>query len=300
MKQSLTLLLLLPLAAMLSCTKTIDKKVVGNEVSLLEIKIKGQLGAAVIERDLDEARATVYIMDSPDYPFAAAPVEGIVVSAGASASVSTGQTLNFSNPERRARITVTAESGKTLDWNIYLAPYDAFYVGEWAIVNIKLHCNQRVSGSGDGAWDTPLNGSEFGTFGLAEYDNHVIIKMNPEPEDNTLTGTITNTAGLDGEYGHFWGVYAPYSEAEPLDMDSRLRYLLPPGEAEWKLELTTGQMRITKDNITSTMIFGTDEWDNTLFRFILPDAGGEPSRDGFYDNMWRSSTELFYVMIKIK
>ena len=300
MKQSLTLLLLLPLAAMLSCTKTIDKKVVGNEVSLLEIKIKGQLGAAVIERDLDEARATVYIMDSPDYPFAAAPVEGIVVSAGASASVSTGQTLNFSNPERRARITVTAESGKTLDWNIYLAPYDAFYVGEWAIVNIKLHCNQRVSGSGDGAWDTPLNSSEFGTFGLAEYDNHVIIKMNPEPEDNTLTGTITNTAGLDGEYGHFWGVYAPYSEAEPLDMDSRLRYLLPPGEAEWKLELTTGQMRITKDNITSTMIFGTDEWDNTLFRFILPDAGGEPSRDGFYDNMWRSSTELFYVMIKIK
>ncbi len=300
MKQSLTLLLLLPLAAMLSCTKTIDKKVVGNEVSLLEIKIKGQLGAAVIERDLDEARATVYIMDSPDYPFAAAPVEGIVVSAGASASVSTGQTLNFSNPERRARITVTAESGKTLDWNIYLAPYDAFYVGEWAIVNIKLHCNQRVSGSGDGAWDTPINGSEFGTFGLAEYDNHVIIKMNPEPEDNTLTGTITNTAGLDGEYGHFWGVYAPYSETEPLDMDSRLRYLLPPGEAEWKLELTTGQMRITKDNITSTMIFGTDEWDNTLFRFILPDAGGEPSRDGFYDNMWRSSTELFYVMIKIK
>ena len=286
--------LLVPLVVP-SCTKTIDKEVMSNEVTLLEIKIKGQLGSAVIERSFDEAKATVYIMDRPDYPFAAAPVEGIVVSSGASASVSAGQTLNFSNPERRARITVTAESGKTLEWNIYLAPYDAFYVGEWAIVNIKLHCNQRVSGSGDGVWDTPLNGSEFGTSGLPEYDNHVIITLNP-----TLTGTITNTPGLDGEYGHFWGVYAPYSAESPLDMDPRLRHLLPPGEATWKLELSTGQMRITKDNITSTMIFGTDEWDNTLFRFILPDAGGEPSRDGFYDNMWRSSTELFYVMIKIK
>ena len=291
--------LLLPFAA-LSCTKTIDKAVMSNEVTLLEIKIKGQLGSAVIERSFDEAKATVYIMDSPDYPFAAVPVEGIVVSAGATASVSSGETLNFSNPERRARITVTAESGKTLEWNIYLAPYDAFYVGEWAIVNIKLHCNQRVSGSGDGVWDTPLNGSEFGSFGVPEYDNHVIITMNPEPEDNSLTGTITNTAGLDGEYGHFWGVYTPYSAEDPLDMDPRLRHLLPPGESTWKLDLTTEQMRITKDNITSTMIFGTDEWDNTLFRFILPDAGGEPSRDGFYDNMWRSSTELFYVMIKIK
>ena len=126
--------------------------------------------------------------------------------------------------------------------------------------------------------------------------NHFCVSF----EIVSLTGTITNTPGLDGEYGHFWGVYSPYSEAEPLDMDPRLRYLLPPGEASWKLELTTGQMRITKDNITSTMIFGTDEWDNTLFRFILPDAGGEPARDGFYDNMWRSSTELFYVMIKIK
>lgn len=298
MKAIRWIIILLPLV--LACTKTIDKNVVSNELSLLEIKIQGQLGTAVIERDFDEARATVYVMDSPGFPYSAVPVEGIVVSACAKASVKSGETLNFSNPERRAKITVTAESGKTLDWWIYLEPYDAFYVGEWAIVNIKLHCNQRVSGSGDGAWDTPLNGSEFGTSGLPEYDNHVIITMNPEPEDNMLTGTITNTPGADGEYGHFWGVYSPYSEESPLDMDPRLRHLLPPGESTWKLELTTGQMRITKDNVTSTMIFGTDEWDNTLFRFPLPDAGGEPSRDGFYDNMWRSSTDLYYVMIKIK
>lgn len=292
-------ILILTAVAALGCVKTIDKDLPGNEMSLLELKVKGQLGTAVIERDEDECSATVYVMESPTYPYSAVPVEGIVVSSGATASVSKGGTLNFSNPERRARITVTSESGKSLVWNIYLEAYDAFYVGEWAVVNVKLHCNQRVSGSGDGAWDTPLNGSEFGSFGLPEYDDHVIITMNEEPEDNMLTGTINHTAGPDGEYGHFWGVYSPYSEEEPLDMDPRLRHLLPPGEATWKLDLTTGQMRITRGNVTSTMIFGTDEWDNTLFRFPLQDAGKEPARDGFYDNMWRSSTELFYVMIKI-
>lgn len=294
-------LLLIPvLAGLVSCEKAIDSTRPGNEMSLLELKIQGQLGTAVIERNYDECRATVYVMERMDFPYAAVPVEGIVVSHGATPSVQKGGTLDFSNPERRARITVTSESGHSLVWNIYLETYDAFYVGEWAIVNVKLHCNQRVSGSGDGVWDTPLNGSEFGSFGLPEYDNHVIITMDDEPQDNMLTGTITNTPGLDGEYGHFWGVFAPYSEEEPLDMDPRLRHQLPPGQADWKLDLTTGQMRITKDNITSTMIFGSDEWENTLFRFPLQDAGGEPSRNGFYDNMWRSSTELFYVMIKIK
>ena len=297
MKQSL--ILSMALLGCLSCAKAIDSNDPGNGMTLLELKVQGQLGTAVIERDYDECRATVYVMDRLDFPYAAVPVVGVVVSHGATASVKAGETLNFSNPERRARITVTSGSGKSLVWNIYLKAYDAFYVGEWAIVNVKLHCNQRVSGSGDGAWDTPLNGSEFGSFGLGEYDDHVIITMNDEPEDNMLTGQITHTAGLDGEYAHFWGVYAPYSEEAPLDMDPRLRHLLPPGEASWKLDLTTGQMRITKDNVTSTMIFGTDEWDNTLFRFPLQNAGGEPSRDGFYDNMWRSSTELFYVMVKI-
>lgn len=285
--------------ALTSCVKTIDRTLPGNERSLLEIKIQGQLGKAVIERDEDECSATVYVMAMADYPYSAVPVEGIVVSEGATPSVGKGGTLNFSNPERRAKITVTSESGKTLDWFIYLETYDPFYVGEWRIIEVKLFCNQRVSGSGDGSWTTQLSGAEFGTYGLPEYDDHIIINMNPEPQDNTLLGTMEHTAGKDGEYGHFWGVYPPYSIETPLDMDPRLRHLLHPGESSWKLDLTTGQMEITKDNITSTMIFGT-EGDNVTFRFILPDAGKEPSQNGFYDNMWRSSVELFYVVYKIK
>lgn len=292
-------LILMTVLALSACVKTIDKVSPRDDRSLLELKIKGQLGSAVLERDEDECSATVYVMASADFPYDAVPVEGIVVSRGAVASVEKGGTLNFSNPERRARITVTSESGKTQDWFVYLEMYDAFYVGEWRIIEVKLACNQRVSGSGEGAWTTQISGSEFGSYGLPEYDDHIVISMNPEPQDNTLLGEMEHTAGADGEYGHFWGVYPPYSVEEPLDMDPRLRHLLHPGKSEWKLDLTTGQMHITKDNITSTMIFGT-EGDYTTFRFILPDAGKEPSQNGFYDNMWRSSTELFYVVYKIK
>ena len=120
------LILATALLGCICCTKAIDSDDPGNGMTLLELKIQGQLGTAVIERDYDECRATVYVMDRKDFPFSAVPVVGVVVSHGASSSVKAGQTLNFSNPERRARITVTSGSGKSLVWNIYLKAYDAF------------------------------------------------------------------------------------------------------------------------------------------------------------------------------
>ena len=38
-------------------------------------------------------------------------------------------------------------------------------------------------------------------------------------------------------------------------MNPRLRHLLPPGESQWTLDLTTNQMKITQNNVSSTMIF---------------------------------------------
>ncbi len=66
---------------------------------------------------------------------------------------------------------MTSRSGHTLDWWIYLETYDPFFLGTWRIVDVKLACNQRVSGVGDGAWTTQLSSGEFGTYGLPEYDD---------------------------------------------------------------------------------------------------------------------------------
>ena len=282
-----------------SCSKKIDSDFANRDVSLLEIKLKGQMGTAIIEHGSEGASATVYIMASPGYDYAAVEVLGLVVSHGAKASVKAGETLNFSNPERKAKITVTSESGNTLNWTIFLEAYDAFYVGTWRVIDVKLCCNQRLANCGDGSWETQLSGSEFGSFGKPEYDNRITITIDPIDETkNSLTGTITNDAGADGEYGHFWGVFSPYSVEAPMDMDPRLRYLIPPGEAVWELDLTTNRMHITKNNVTSVMTFAQDG-NNCRFRFILPSAASEPSQNGFHDNMWRSSYELYYVVYKM-
>ena len=281
-----------------ACTKNIDKDIPSNECSLLDIKITGQMGAMVVDRYENDAQVTVYIMQNSDYPFSQVNVEGIVVSSGAKASVQAGGTLNFQNPERRAKVTVTAESGKSLDWWITLQPYDAFYVGTWKVVDVKLHCDQRISNSGDGYWDTQLSGSEFG-HATEEYDNLIIITLDNEINGNNLTGTITNDSGPDGKWSNFYIVIGYYSPTNYLDMNPRLRYLLPPGTSTWTLNLTTNEMKITQNNITSTMKFRTNDWGGYDFVFPLPDATGEPWTNNEFSNMWRSSTELYYVVTKI-
>jgi hypothetical protein len=282
----------------ISCTKRINGDLPSREKSILEFKVKGQMGMATFERDGDNAQATVYILQRDDYVYSGVEVTGIVVSRYATASVKSGETLNFSNPERKAKVTVTSASGESLDWWIYLKSYDAFYVGTWKVDNVKLHCDQRISDSGSGVWDTQLSGSEFGNA-TEEYDNRVIITLDEEMSGNDLTGYVTNDAGADGLYSDFRIVTGFYTNDHPLDMNPRLRHLLPPGTARWTLNLTTGKMNITKDNITSTMVFGITEWGSRTFRFPLPDATGEPWTNNEYSNMWRSSTELFYEVTKI-
>ena len=283
----------------LGCTHDIDRDLASREVNLLEIKVKGQMGTAVLKRTDDKATAVLFVMESETFDYSKVPVDGIVVSHGAKASVEKGNTLNFSNPERKAKITVTSEAGNYIDWWVYLKPYDAFFVGTWKIEQVRLCCNQKIAGCGDGMWESPLNGPEFGGFCIPEYDNRITITMDGEVKNNKLTGKITNSAGSDGKYGNFWGVYLPYSNEEPLDMNPRLRHLLPPGEALWELDLTTNKMTITKDNISSTMFFG-GEGSTRKFRFSLPSAASEPSQNEFHDNMWRSSYELYYEVFKIK
>jgi hypothetical protein len=297
---------MLAAGAVISCSKTIDNDDAHRERDLLEIKLQGQMGTAVIERDGDDAKATLFVYPQGDFSYAAVEIEGVAVSAFATASIGMGDALNFNNPERRAKITVTSESGESLDWSIYVQEYDPFYVGVWSIVDVKLHCDQTVSGSGVSNWDTQwwnhteAGNGEFGTAGIPEFDNVITVTMNSEVVNNRVTGTITNAAGPDGEYGSFEGIMSPYSAEEPLDMNPRLRHLLPEGDATWELDLTTQQMRISKNNITSTMTFVT-EGDYVRFNFKLPDASGTPSEgNNFFDNMWRGSTDLFYVMQKVE
>ena len=249
-----------------SCTKDIDEKEPSNECSILDIQLTGQLGKATIERvDDNQGTVTLYIFEQADYPWEAVRVEALALSAYATADVSDGGTLDFRNPERKARIIVRSQTGKQVLWTVYLKPYDPFYVGTWAVSDIKIYLDQNISGNGTGKWDTSMGGSEFGLFASPELDNII-----------TITGE--------------------YTEDAPLDMDPRLRHLIPAGESDWMLDLSTNQMKISKNNITSTMTFSRDTSGNLFFDFALPDASGDTPGNNFYNNFWRSSYKFSYIV----
>ena len=284
--------------AVISCTKEIDEKEPSNECSILDIKLAGQLGKALIERvDDNQGTVTLYIFEQPDYPWSAVEIEALALSAYASADVAEGGTLDFRNPDRKARIIVRSQTGKQVLWTIVLKPYDPFYVGTWAINDIKIYVDQNISGNGTGKWDTSMGGSEFGTFASPEFDNLITITMNEEMTDGKFTGKIVNDAGPDGKYGSFKGVYpGEYTEDDPMDMDPRLRHLIPAGEADWVLDLSTDEMKITKNNITSTMTFSRDSSGNVFFNFALSDASGDTPGSNFYNNFWCSSYKFSYIV----
>ena len=284
-----------------SCTKDIDRNILSRERSILDIKLQGQLGSPRVERDGNTAKIKLFILDTNDFSYGNVNIEGLVVSSGATANVDKGSKLDFFNPEHKAKITVTSASGDKMDWSVYLEPYNAFYVGTWRIEDIKIYVDQNLSGVGTAKWETQMSGSEFGHYVQAEYDNRITITMTPSMVNGGFTGVITNNPGVDKEFGSFKGVYpGEYSIDAPLDMNSRLRHLIPTGEATWSLNLSSNEMKITKNNITSTMTFATDSWGNTLFEFTLPNATTDPAGSNFYNNFWRSSYKLSYILRKVE
>lgn len=283
-----------------SCIKEIDTVTLSRERSILDLKLYGQLGNPIIERTEDSSNVYIYILDNEKYPYDSVNVEGIVLSSQATSDVDKGSKLNFYNPERMSKITVISQSKEKQVWRIFLKPYNAFFVGTWRIEDLKIYVDQMLSGSGTGKWETQMNGNEFGYFATPEYDNQIKIEMSQNMVNGEFVGTINNDSGPDGLYGSFKGVYpGEYPLDNPLDMNPRLRHLIPPGESSWSLNLTTNEMKITQNNITSTLTFGTDTWGNTLFQFALPNASGDPAGSNFYNNFWRSSYKFTYVLRQV-
>lgn len=286
------------LVAGVSCTKEISKVLPSNECSVLDIRVYGQLGKAEIERIDDEnGLITIFINKTSTFPWANVKVEAIALSARATSDLGPDSTLDFYNPDRSAVLRVTSQTGKSVDWTIQLKPYDAFYVGVWQVIDAKIYVDQNISGCGTAAWETQISGDEFGYYASAELDNVITIRKDDEMLDGKFTGTITNDAGLDGQYGQFKAVWpGEYEIEKPLDMTSRLRHLIPEGESTWVLDLATNEMKITKNNITSTMTFETDSWGNMVFAFKLPNASSDPEGSNFFNNFWRSSYKFTYIV----
>lgn len=290
----------LSLVCACACTKKINTVEPSNECSVLDIKLSGQLGRATITRTSPErGDISIFVNTKGDFNWGAVKVESVSLSYGAHSDVVAGSVLDFYNPGHSASFKVYSQTGHPLTWNIHLEPYEPFYEGTWRIEDIKIYIDQTIAGVGEGKWDTSMKGDEFGYYATPEFDNFITITVDPEMVGDQFVGTIVNNPGADGLYGQYKGVWpGEYSIESPLDMTSRLRHLIPEGEARWELNLSTNEMKITKNNITSTMTFSEDEWGNMLFNFALPSAASDPAGTNFYDNFWRSSYKFAYIVRK--
>lgn len=143
-------------------------------------------------------------LETPGFAYDRVPVKGIVVSNGASASVGIGDVLNFSNPERRARITVTSQSGHTRS--------TGGSISKPTIRSSSAHgassMSRRRATSGSAASATELDDAgtssgEFGTYGLPEYDDRVTITLgeisdNELPERSSIRPATTGHTAISG------------------------------------------------------------------------------------------------------
>lgn len=239
-----------------------------KERNIISIAVQNQIGPATIVRDEYEATITAFV-DQNGLDFKAVKLDGLVLSYNAKGSIEAGQTLNFDNAEYKAEVTVTSQAGESLVWTIILEPYDLFYVGSWKIGEQLIYINQE--------WGSKWNESVTKKFTDAapEFDNTIDIAYVGYKNGRTY-GTIKNNAGSDGAYGKY--------VASDVDLTSKLRNLIPEGDATWEMDLTNNKLYITKGGKTSEAKVTKTETGMHL-EYVLKYKPEEPYWDyGSHDN----------------
>lgn len=239
-----------------------------KERNIISIELQNQIGPAAIVRDEFETTITAFV-DQNGLDFAAVKVESLVLSYDATADVEIGGILNFDNAEYKSTINVTSKAGETLTWDIILEPYDLFYVGKWAIDKQLIYIDQEWGSK----WSEPIT-QNFANSAF-ETDNPIDIVYEGYRNGRTY-GEIINAAGSDGAYGVFAN--------DGVDITSKLRHLIPEGNAKWEMDLSNNTLYITKNGKTSeAKVSKTDQGMKLVY--VLQYKPEEPYWDyGAHDN----------------
>lgn len=203
--------------------------------SITGLTVKDQDGDTQIDGDAKEV--TVTILDN-GANLSAIEVTALDLSYGASASVNTGGTLDFS-VGNSANVTVTSETGEAATWTVKLivkSELDGTYIMPTSVI----HINQEF-----GSDYSKTISDDFPNAAL-EFDNSIVILSEGYNGDRP-NGKITNNAGVDGQYGNY-----DHPDAD-VDLNAKLRHLLPEGESYWEIDLSTNTIYFgtSKDDLTS-------------------------------------------------
>jgi hypothetical protein len=237
-----------------------------QERSVLDLKFKNQVGQAEIERIDDTTGEIIVTLNvGAISDLSKVEVESIQLSYQATASVKKGETLNFSNPERKATLTVISETGKTREYSIYATEFRETLEGTWTIDNFVLYGGTgpewgggRVYAFMDKSWCWHDDYSP-----AKEYDNTLTFTMTEITDDGNTSGTCVNHAGSDGRYADF--IFKSTSNPENgVDVDMKHYYRqIPEGESTWVRNYATGTISFTDSNgkITTGVLDNTGSYD---------------------------------------
>lgn len=244
-----------------------------NERSIIDLKLKNQVGSAEVERIDDTTGEIVLTLNVGAIDdLSKVEIESIELSYQATASIKKGDLLDFNNSERKASISVTSDTGLTREYAVYATEFTETIEGIYRITDLVVYGGTGPEWGGgrvyplmDKSWCWENNYSPD-----VEMDNTLTFVLDGFTEEGNTTGICINDAGADGKYADFvfLGFVNP-ATGEDVDLNHFYRQI-PKGESRWVRNYATGMITFTDESGKETS--GTLEGAGT---YTLFDDNGE-------------------------
>ena len=242
---SLTIMLIVFVS---SCVKDPFDDVVSNERSIEAVSLGGgliQVGPAIVNRAEGHVSVQVLVDENTDL----SSVEPIIqASYRAKTEPASGETVNFAATDNKHTYTVFSESGKSREWIVELIPFTETLPGTYQITGQVVYGGTGPEWGGgavlnltDKPWIWPEEGGPS-----VEFDNTLVFEFTGVTPEGHTHGTVTNTAGADGEYADYQFVLNPATDV------NHFYRKIPKGEGTWLRNYTTGTITFTSPNGTTT------------------------------------------------
>ncbi len=240
------------IAILCSCVKDPYEDVISNERSIEAVSLgEGliQVGPAIVDRETGHVSVQVLVDENTNLS-SVAPI--IQASYKATTQPASGAPVDFASSNNRHSYTVVSESGETREWVIELIPFTETLPGTYKITGQVLYGGTGPEWGGGAVlsltekpWVWPADdGPE------AEFDNALVFEFSGVTPEGHTFGTVTNSAGADGQYADYKFVLNPAT-----DVNNFYRKI-PKGEGKWLRNYTTNTVTFTfADGSTATGTF---------------------------------------------
>jgi len=226
-----------------------------KERNIISVAVQNQLGPSFVTRDETSQHVEVYV-DTRGLDYASVEMKSLVLSYNATSNVKVGDKLNFNNDTHSTLIVIKAATGGELTWTLTLVPYDGFYLDTWNVKEQRIFVNQE--------WGSMFDKEMSSVVAKASLENDNLIEWKFEGvrASGKPYGTIVNNAGVDAAYGD-------YKIDDEVDLNLRVRHLLPVGTSTWEIDMATNEVSII-NGATTTIAKVSKQDFGVRLEFTLP------------------------------